>query len=242
MGAAFYALDGNILAVDTKDILNVNDNKFAKPDPSDEKLPAGDFYGMDTSNVAEVTPGVGIGFVIFRNATGGDEVDRGSGIIRVTLGTTVPIATRVGPLITGADGIQVGITSILAAEGYIYVYTNYGPNGLMVGRAKCASAFSASSYKFRTTFGSWVTGIPTTSNMNNYGSYMFFVGGYGYDMSFHTSDAPYGPWSDEYRVAEAVGYGIDVHLEFSPDGDHSVLYVSSGAADGITMRKIEFRY
>ncbi|KAL2062074.1 hypothetical protein VTL71DRAFT_6340 [Oculimacula yallundae] len=264
MGAAFYAGKGNILAVDTKDIKNVNDWDFAKAWSGDEKPPSDTpFFGMDTSNVAEVSPGVGVGFVweIWRN-TQGKEVDRGAGIIRVTLGDKVPIANRTGPLITGPDGIMMGITSVLAAEGYIYTYTNGGPNGLIVGRAPLSSAFDATAYEFRKTTGAWVPGIPTKSDMsygvdgdvhsdgqgsvffNNYlKKYMFFVGAYGYYMNFYTSATPYGPWSAEYTVASEVGYGINVHPEFSPNGDHSTLYVSSGAADGvIRMRKLVFKY
>jgi len=51
--------------VDTKDIKSVNDWDFAKAWEGDLK-PQNDtpFWGMDTSNVAEVTLGVGVGFVV----------------------------------------------------------------------------------------------------------------------------------------------------------------------------------
>lgn len=65
MGAAFYSTKANILQVDTKDIKNVNGWDFAKAHSSDPP-PQGNtpFWGMDTSNVAEVSPGVGVGFVV----------------------------------------------------------------------------------------------------------------------------------------------------------------------------------
>ncbi|KAG4436532.1 hypothetical protein IFR05_007970 [Cadophora sp. M221] len=263
MGAAFYSTRTDILKVDTKDIKNVNDWDFAKAHSSDPP-PQGNtpFWGMDTSNVAEVSPGVGVGFVweIWR-AVSGEYVDRGAGIIKVTLGSKVPLANRTGPLITGPDGIQVGIMTILNAEGYIYTYSNGGPSGLIIGRSKLGNAFDATKYEFLKTTGKWVPGIPKSNDMsygvqgnvhsdgqgsimysNYFRKYMLFTGAYGYYMNFYTSDTPYGPWSGQYGVAGQVGYGVNVHLEFSPGGSHRVLYISSGAGDGIMMYKLEFKY
>ncbi|KAL5325306.1 hypothetical protein ACEPPN_006431 [Leptodophora sp. 'Broadleaf-Isolate-01'] len=260
MGAAFYSTKANILQVDTKDIKNVNGWDFAKAHSSDPP-PQGNtpFWGMDTSNVAEVSPGVGVGFVweIWRAVTG----EYGAGMIKVTLGSNVPLANRNGPLITGADGIQVGIMTILNAEGYIYTYTNGGPSGLIIGRSKLQNAFDATKYEFLQTNGNWVTGIPKSNDMsygvqgnvhsdgqgsivysNYFRKYMLFTGAYGYYMNYYTSDTPYGPWSGQYGLAGRVGYGVNVHPEFSPGGSHRVLFVSSGAGDGIMMYKLEFKY
>ncbi|KAK0105074.1 hypothetical protein ONS96_004477 [Cadophora gregata f. sp. sojae] len=257
MGAAFYASKKNMLEVDMKDIKNVNGWDFAKawvgdPPPRNDTP----FWGMDTSNVVEVEPGVGVGLVweIWRSTTG-KYVDRGSGMIKVTLGLKVPIANRTGPLITGPGGLQVGLMTVLKAEGYVYVYSNGASSNFVVGRVKLRDAFDATKYEFLKKTGNWVTGIPK-ANDTSYGvqghvmsngqysnylkKYILFTGAYGYYMNFYTSDTPYGPWSGRYILTIQCGYGINVHPEFSPGGDHRVLYISSGAADGITMYKVEF--
>ncbi|KAH7412838.1 hypothetical protein BKA64DRAFT_702953 [Cadophora sp. MPI-SDFR-AT-0126] len=269
MGAAWYANPNNILEVDTKDCSNVAHWDFAKPHESDPK-PCGDtkHWGMDTSNIAEVEHGVGIGFVweIWRNTTG-KEVNRGLGIIRVTLGKNAPVAERVGPLVTGPDELQVGLMTIINAEGYIYTYSNAGLTGIVVGRAKLAEAFDASKYEFLRGDGRWVRGIPKRNDIgygiqtigknqnkihsNNQGSimynkylrkYMLFTCMFGHATNFYMSETPYGPWTTEYRLLDNTpGYGINVHPEMSED--HRVLYISSGTMQNvISMWKVEFGY
>ena len=263
MGAAYYADPSNMLRVDMKNITNVYGKDFAQPyagDPAPDPKGPTPFWGMDTSNVAEVTPGVGIGFVweIWRSPEGPYE-DRGSGIIRVTLGEVQPIADRTGPLITGPDGLQVGLMTIMIAEGYLYTYSNGGPTGIIIGRVAVADAFDATKYEFLKTDGTWVQGIPKSTDMsygiqgkihsdgqgsimwsNYFKKYLLFTCAFGQVMNFYTSDTPYGPWSDEYYLLQVPGYGVNVHPELSPDGNHQVLYISSGAENIITMYKIEF--
>ena len=72
--------------------------------------------------------------------------------------------------------------------------------------------------------------------------YMLFTGAYGTYMNFYTSDTPYGPWTGRNILAINTGYGINVHPQFSPGGDHRILYVSRGTQDGITMHRAEFKY
>ncbi len=217
MGAAFYSSTADpILGVDMKNITNVNDWDFAKADPSDP-VPNGNtpFWGQATSNIAEVTPGVGIGFVweFWRDPSGAHQ-DRGLGIIKVVNGPMVPIATRTGPLVAGPEVINVGWMTILNAEGYIYTYSNGGATGIVVGRAKLADAFDATKYEFLKVDGTWSIGIPLLSDMS-YGvqgaihsdgqgsimynsyfkKYMLFTNAYEQFMNFYASDTPYGPWS-----------------------------------------------
>ncbi|PVH75686.1 hypothetical protein DL98DRAFT_316304 [Cadophora sp. DSE1049] len=182
-------------------------------------------------------------------------------MIRVTPGTKVPIANLTGPLITGPEGLQVGLMTVLKAEGYIYVYSNGEPENFVVGRAKLSNAFDATKYQFLKKTETWVTGIPK-ANDTSYGiqgyvrssgqgsimysnylkKYLLFTGAYGYYMNFYTSDTPYGPWSGRYILTVECGYEINVHPQFSPGGNHRILYISSGAQDGITMYKVEFKY
>jgi len=77
---------------------------------------------------------------------------------------------------------------------------------------------------------------------NYFKKYILFTGTMGWNMNFHTSDTPYGPWSDEYGIMTTHCYGVNVHPEMSPDGDHKVLYVSSGIGNVITMYKLEFDF
>lgn len=265
MGFAAYADTSNILSVNTQGITSVSNSNFAVADPSDpvpDPNGATPAWGMDTSNIAEVSPGVGIGFVweIWRSSSGA-YVDRGSGIIQVALNGTWPVATRTGPLITDGTAIQVGLMTILNAEGYIYTYANNGPTGIVVGRALVANAFDATAYEFLQTSGAWVTGIPAADDTsygvdgsitsdgqgsilfsNYFNKYMLFTGAYENFMSFYTSDTPYGPWSDAYSLATVPGYGVNIHPEFSPDGSHKTLYISSGINNIIEMHEINFNY
>ncbi|TVY92810.1 hypothetical protein LAWI1_G003509 [Lachnellula willkommii] len=100
-GPSFYGTPDNILRVDMGNITNVTDILLAPPAPSDpvpeEPFP---FWGLSTGNVAEISPGIGIGFVweIWRN-TSGVGPDRGLGIYRARLGPDRPIGNRTGGLV-----------------------------------------------------------------------------------------------------------------------------------------------
>ncbi|KUJ16117.1 uncharacterized protein LY89DRAFT_75184 [Mollisia scopiformis] len=106
-GPAFYGTPDDILRVDMKNVTNVLDLLFCPPaasDPTPESPTP--FWGLSTSNVAEVSPGLGIGFVweIWRDTTGLTQ-DRGLGMYRATLGPELPIANRTGSLIAGLDAL-----------------------------------------------------------------------------------------------------------------------------------------
>lgn len=272
MGAAFYATPSDPLRVDTKDFVDVLKVDFVKPHVSDRK-PEGDteHWGMDTSNVVEVDDGVGVCFAweIWRDTTG-KEVDRGLAISRVTLGEKVPVAERFGELATGPEGLQVGLMTCMKADGYLYMYTNAGPTGIVVGRTKVADAFKPETYSFLRLDGSWVPGIPAHKDTaygiqtigqeqgkihsDNQGSimwnaylgrYVLFTCMYGSSMNFYMSENPWGPWSQQYTLLETHGYGVNVHECFLREGEHGgrVLYISSGSMGNvITMWRVEFGY
>ncbi|CAL3964017.1 unnamed protein product [Diplocarpon coronariae] len=269
MGAAFYANPHNVLEIDTKGAENVAGWDFVKPHASDEK-PCGEtnHWGMDTSNVAEVEDGVGVGFAfeVWRDTTG-KEVPKGLAIFKCSLGEKAPVAERFGPLIAGPEALQVGLMTITRADGYIYTYSNGGPTGIVIGRAKLNEAFDASKYEFMRTDGQWVVGIPQQDD-GGYGiqttgqeqgkihsdgqgsimynryleKWMLFTCMYGWSANFYLSNTPYGPWSTQYTLlGETEGYGINVHPSMSEDP--RVLYLSSGTAENIiTMWKIELGY
>lgn len=253
-----------------KNITNVYNHDFAKPyagDPAPNPKGMTPSWGMGTSNIVEVEPGVGIGFVweIWRNENGSQE-DRGLGVIRVTLGEPQPVANRTGPLVAGPDSLQMGLMTIMKADGYIYTYSQGGssPTGLVCGRSHISSAFDASAYEFQKTDGSWARGIPKANDTdygmmrqggvihsdgagsifwsNYFRKYMLFVCAFGNDMNFYTSETPYGPWSEEYGLLHVLGYGVSVHPQWSPGGDSSdrEIYISSGWGNVITMYKVNF--
>ncbi|KAF8852570.1 hypothetical protein BDZ45DRAFT_749457 [Acephala macrosclerotiorum] len=264
-GPAFYGTPDDMLRVDMKNITNVLDLIFAEPAPSDpvpqQPTP---FWGLSTSNVAEISPGVGIGFVweVWRDTTG-TRVDRGLGIFRATLGDELPIANRTGPLVTGPDAIEVGIMTVMNAEGYIYTYTNGGPTGIIVGRALVADAFDINAYEFLRLDNLWIKGVPNKLEAsleygvqgivhsdgqgsimwsNYFEKYILFTSSYGSTMMFSASDTPYGPWTGLYELENIPGYGVNVHPFWSPDGSHKTLYLSSGQNNIIHMYKLEFEF
>ena len=254
-----------------KNITNVYGKNFANPWPGDQEPdPKGATpdWGIGTSNVVEVEDGVGLAWMweAWRNEAGA-YVNRGAAIIHVTLGEEMPVANRTGPLVTGPDSLQVGLMTVLKAEGYVYVYSQGGssPAGVVCGRAKISSAFDASAYEFQKTNGTWVQGIPMANDTSygmsraggvihsdNMGSimwsnyflkYMMFVCAYENDINFYLSDTPYGPWSEEYGLLHALGYAVGVHPQWSPggDGSHKEIYISSGWQNVITMYKVNFK-
>jgi hypothetical protein len=229
MGPAFYGTD-DVMTVNTTGVVNVQDNNFIAPWSGDPTpLAPQNAWGMDTSNVAAInsTHGIAYAWEIWRGASDGSVVDRGNAVVSVTLGDTKPIATRIGPLLTGPDAIQMGLLAILRADNYIYTYSIGGPSNVIVGRVPANdSAFSASSYEFLAHGSStiWTSGIPNSKTTTlgattasdsgqfgcaSYGSvfysnyfnkYLILCNIYLNYVDMYTSDAPYGPWSAEYQL------------------------------------------
>ena len=201
---------------------------------------------MDQSNVAALndTHGVVYGFQIWRGALDGSYVPRGNAVGLVTLGADKPIATRMGPLLTGPEALCMGLLAILRDGDYIYLYTEGGPSRLVVTRVNVNDdIFDASNYQsllMGTT--DWIPGLPSTSD-SQYGmttanpSGQFGCSVYGsvfYSNYFnkyviicniyiatnmYTSDTPYGPWGEEYGLLSGwVGYGSMAHPMYSPWG------------------------
>ncbi|TVY33186.1 hypothetical protein LOCC1_G007936 [Lachnellula occidentalis] len=270
-GPAFYGTPDDILRVDMGSHTNVGNILLAPPAASDpvpqDPYP---FWGLSTSNVVEVSPGVGVGFVweIWRN-TSGVGPDRGLGMYRATLSSELPVGNRTGGLVAGPDALPVGIMTVMNAEGYVYTYTNKDGSGIVVGRAAVADAFEADAYEFLTLKGAWVKGIPSYADAkSNYGlmgegdggvvtisygqgsimwsnyfkQYILFTGSYGSQMMFYASATPYGPFDGPYNIESIMGYGVNVHPFWSPDGSHQTLYVSSGWNNVINMYKLDFDF
>ena len=63
-------------------------------------------------------------------------------------------------------------------------------------------------------------------------------------MSFtnmYLSSTPFGPWSPGYNLLSNVtGYGSHAHPEYSPGGDHKVMYFSQGPNEKFNMFKVSF--
>ncbi|KAK4937733.1 hypothetical protein LTR10_021678 [Elasticomyces elasticus] len=229
MGPSFPATD-DVLTIDTSGTTSMNSNGFLNPwsgDPAPESPWA--IWGMDTSNVAAIneTHGVTYGWEIWRGAADGSVSNRGNAVGSVTIGDNGPVATRVGPLLTGPDSISLGLLAILSDGGYIYTYTIGGPTNLIIGRVAASDdVFDASQYRFLAagTDDTWIPGIPsstdtsvaaTTANTSgsfgcgNYGSVFFnsYLNKYvilcDIFMSFvnmYVADNPWGPWSAEYSI------------------------------------------
>ena len=179
MGPGFYGT-GDVMTINASAYDNIADYQFAGPWKKDPKPVSPQWaYGMDTSNVAPINATTGVAYVweITRGASDGSYVDQGAGIVAVTLGKHKPIATRVGPLLTGSDAIQVGLLAIMRDGNYIYSYSSAGALGnLIVGRvAANQDAFDAKKYQFLKSPASassapvWVSGIPTKKNASQYG-------------------------------------------------------------------------
>lgn len=108
---------------------------------------------MDTSNTVQCGPGTGICFAwqIYRKPDGAYK-DMGNAILKVTLGPENPTASRVRPLSTGPDKIQLGIMTVFNpnirntphADGYIYIYCIGDGvfDSVIVGRVPVNSAFN----------------------------------------------------------------------------------------------------
>lgn len=179
MGPAFYGT-GHVSVIDAAAYTSISGYSFAVAWPGDPKpvLPQTS-YGMDTSNIAQINATTGVAYVweITRGAPDGSHVDQGAGIVAVTLGSDKPIASRVGPLLTGPESVQLGLMAIINAGGYIYNYNQQGPFGnILVGRVKAdQSAFDAQNYEYlifpsnSTSATQWIRGIPAAKDAANYG-------------------------------------------------------------------------
>ncbi|KAJ9618793.1 hypothetical protein H2204_012925 [Knufia peltigerae] len=229
MGPAFYGTD-DVMTVNTTGINSVSDNEFVRPWSGDEGIqPPFKIWGMDTSNVVAIneTHGVAYAFEIWRNGPDGSFENRGNAVASVTLGDDRPIATRVGPLLTGPDAIQLGLLAILRDGDYVYIYSEGGPSNTIVGRVAASDdVFDADNYEFLQfgTNDTWVPGIPskdtqavgmTTASrqghfacgvygsvvFNNYlNKYMILCGQWLVAVYIYTSDTPWGPWSEQYLL------------------------------------------
>lgn len=230
MGPGFYGTD-SVMLVNTSSVQQVQHNDLINAWIEDELPQSPQWaWGMDTSNVVGIndTHGVAFAWEIWRGAADGSIVNRGNAAAVITLGEDKPIATRVGPLLTGADKIQLGLLAILRDASYVYTYSIGGPSKVIVGRvAANDSIFDESKHEFlqHGSNGTWVKGIPssnttdlgaTTANVDGqfgcsvYGSVFFNTYLQKYVMlcsifmsyvNMYTSDTPYGPWSAEYSIA-----------------------------------------
>lgn len=187
MGPAFYGTK-SVSVIDTAAHSNVGDYEFALPWHGDPKPVAPQSqYGMDTSNVAAINDTTGIAYVweITRGGPDGSFVDQGAGIVAVTLGKTQPIATRLGPLLTGPKSVQLGLFAALRSRAYIYNYNQQGPFGnIIVGRVKANdAAFDARNYEYLVFPADseatpvWKRGIPAAIDVARYGMRTAETGG-----------------------------------------------------------------
>jgi hypothetical protein len=179
MGPVFYGTY-QVTVIDTAAYSTISDYGFVLPWHGDpQPVSPQTAYGMDTSNIVQINKTTGIAYVweIARGAPDGSHVDHGAGVVAVTLGPTKPIGTRVGPLLTGPESVQLGLMSIIIAGGYIYNYNQQGPFGnVLVGRVEAdETAFNAQEYEYlvfsndSTTPLKWTAGIPAAADAASYG-------------------------------------------------------------------------
>lgn len=179
MGPAFYGTS-DVTTINSSAYTNVGDYQFASAWTGDPKpISPQTAYGMDTSNVAPINDTTGVAYVweVTRGAADLSYVAQGAGVVAVTLGTNKPVATRIGPLLTGSSSVDLGLFSVLRAGNYIYNYNQQGPTGnLIVGRVEASdAAFDASRYEYMlcpsdtSSTPQWTSGIPTAANAAKYG-------------------------------------------------------------------------
>lgn len=271
MGPAMYGTD-DVMTINTTGITRIYDNDFVKAwegdAPPEEPYK---FWGMDTSNVAAIneTHGVAYGFEVWRGG-GPDDIRRGNCVAWVTLAPDMPIATRVGPLLTGPDEVEMGMLAILRAGDYIYIYSEGGPSRLLVTRVRAnEDVLDISKYEtleFNTT-NHWTSEIPQKSTekygmttksaggefgcavygsvfySNYFEKYVILCNIYEDATNMFVSDTPYGPWSEEYGLLRGrYGYGSMAHPHYSPGGSHKELYFSLGPNAQFMMFKLTFKY
>lgn len=269
MGPAFYGtLD--VGTVDTNGISNVGSNTFAEPWIGDAPPQAPQTqWGMDTSNVIEVNQTHGIAYVweIWRGAPDGSYVNRGAGVVSVTLGEDRPIATRMGPLLSGPDGIQLGLLAIMYADYYVYIYSMGGPSGVNVARVPLdEDVYDPSKYQFLVAdTQEWETpgAIPTNTSTRYgmqtadptgkfacsvygsafyneaWGKFVILCNTFESFTMMYMADTPSGPWSETYPVLNNWhGYSSNVHVEYGLNP----LYFSLGPDTSFDMFKMTFNF
>lgn len=259
------------MKVDVTGVNNVNDNTFLQPWSKDPPLGSGESWGMDTSNVAAIndTHGVAYAWEIQR---GSSTVNEGNAIASITLGDTKPIATRIGPLLSGPNTIALGLLAILAADDYIYIYSTGGPSKLIVGRVPANDdVFDASKYSLLEADGTtWSTptgGIPETSfttyamktanssgqfGCDVYGSvfysaylqkYVMICTAYEWFVNMYVSATPEGPWSEEYGLLQGWRPGYGSHAHPEFSTDgQQSFYFSQGPDGPFNMFKVSFKF
>ncbi|KAF2151744.1 hypothetical protein K461DRAFT_279239 [Myriangium duriaei CBS 260.36] len=269
MGPAFYGSD-DVMTINTDSITDVGDYTFATAWNKDP-LPVAPQkqFGMDTSNVVEINSTHGVAFVweIWRGASDSSIVDRGAGAVSVTLGSTKPIATRVGPLLSNGTALQLGLIAIMRADKYVYVYSAGGPSGVNVARVAASDdVFDASKYEFLVKdTQTWEApgqipdktetryGLTTQDSSGKFGCLVYGSAFYNADwdkyvilcnayLSFtmmYVADKPEGPFSATYPVLnEFPGYGSHAH----PHYGLNPLYFSLGPDGPFSMFKMTFKF
>lgn len=258
MGASFYGSNTNPLKVDTTGISDLTHIDFAKPftgSPNPDPVPPqGTSYGMDTSNVAQVADGEGIAFAweIFRSTSDYGDT-KGQAMLHVTLGDTMPIATRKEGLLWGADKLQIGSFAVYNpnraspvppnADGYVYIYSNsvttFGP--VTVGRVKESSAFDHTQYQFLQTDGTWDTpGTIPLSSADGYG----MAGTPKPPASNAQGSMMYNPYLAKYMLwtstlASVGGFYLS-DTPYGPWGDHYPVFGDAEAKAGGTEEKMHY--
>lgn len=142
---------------------SVSGGDFACPwtgQPDPDPVPPPDWqYGMDTSNIAQVAPGKGVGFAFeIHRKPDGSYKDLGNAVFEVHLGEKMPIAKCFRGLITGPKEVQLGLMTVYNpniknspnADGYIYIYCCSAGvwDSVVVGRVPVEHAFDPSKYQF----------------------------------------------------------------------------------------------
>ncbi|KPI36754.1 uncharacterized protein AB675_11865 [Cyphellophora attinorum] len=271
MGPAFYGTD-DVMTIDTDDVTSVQNNNFVEPWVGDAQPEAPQTsWGMDTSNVAPINDTHGVAFArqIWRGAPDGSYADQGNAVASITLGQTMPKATRVGPLLTGPDIAELGLVAILRDGEYIYVYSMAGPSKVAVSRVPASDdVFDRANYESLVydpdslyTMGTWHAGLPlkdtsssasspSSPNTNTaspiYGMttleplYTIICNIFMSFTNMYLSDTPYGPWSTGYSLlSEVSGYGSHAHPEYSEEGGRTI-YFSQGPNGQFQMYKVTF--
>jgi hypothetical protein len=257
--------------VDVTGITNVGDNTFLTPWVDDAQLASGNSWGMDTSNVAAINDTHGVAYA-WEMQRGNTVINEGNAVASITLGDSKPIATRVGPLLTGPSAIQLGLVAILRVDNYVYIYSSGGLTALIVGRVTASDdVFDASKYSFLETDGkTWstpATGIPdassttygmTTANTsgqfgcNVYGSvfysaylqkYVIICTAFESFTNMYVSASPEGPWSAEYQLLKGWGPGYGSMAHPEFSTDgQQSFYFSQGPDGPMNMFKVSFNF
>ncbi|KAF2153582.1 hypothetical protein K461DRAFT_278392 [Myriangium duriaei CBS 260.36] len=179
MGASFYGTD-KVDTINSSAYPDVYSYTFAQPWKGDPKPVAPQSqYGMDTSNIVPIneTTGLAYAYEVTRGDPSVPVINKGNAVLKVTLGPNNPVATRMGPLLTGNDTVSLGLLSIMREGDYIYNYNvDGGAGNVMVGRVKASdAAFDRTQYEYLTYASSntskpvWKKGIPTIAGASAFG-------------------------------------------------------------------------